>query len=1032
MIQKTCWLVIASLLFNSAIASVPEKAHIAFCTKITAQIVDGNYSEEDILNVAKSKFSGKSLDISGDKVSEVMKKVKVASSGTGMAEMKSICVNQFRNDFTSTAGDVIGFFAGTKEDKIAPPSAEVDNASDALMNGNGGELIELDIHKESMPKISELCQGNEKKEEECGAPPIFLTESVEDLEKVVVFQGPQDQPFSEADCLCYMKKKNSNKANVISKASDESDQINHAIIRASGKKFLNDFAQFYEDIRFYESSNPLVLKSDAKTAIDSKVLCNDPKAFKKKIDDKCSANGTADGKDNRISEILGAYGDDFSRSTNDFAASFAGMVQDIENVSVIPESSNGSKDKKGAMVNRETFEGVRFGFSESLGEVSAVDEMTAIIVKDKDFKSQLDLYIANNGNPISPLAAIEKLLSQNGNSSTIRKILRRVDGKKNTVVVRRLKKALDSGNFDKVRSEIFKKGLTYHPGLKNLLLDPILFNKASQNVGFKQESILRSVEKNKDFISHFNQRCDSLQNKLADAVCVKSSELKSKVNKQEMIKILTKDKVLNSSKGQNSEAINLTLCAMTYNQVAPDSAFGGLLPSEQFSISDYQDRKENESPKDQNNLFSNFAKTKAQNTTLSEQLNNIAASVSYGRVSSGQMNSSSDSDDLAQFPTSPGPHNFDVQAGRDSLSNGKLAGAVNSNMTSAVQKGESYAQSQSDDISEQIPKTIPVNNVTQASPQYVNNFTTPMAKTAEVKELPSNEEQVSPIREELKNSIKGKDQKKIDGFINNISDADAQELSRYRAQSKKEREAITDSRLEQERLKTLELKAQYEELEKKLELLKKEKPSIADNNSSSGSSNSGGYQETNQEQDEGFSNFGSKTNTTNFQAAGGSTSGNPSAIGGNTQASGQFRDPSSNSNAANGRDLGGKVGDGMSLVIKSQAGNGQATAEDPSSELITYLTKNETDSKTLRDLKESGLIYTYEVNENGATVEKKKMIKYTELSAEAKALVDKKISILVEKESSDLERQISSLKRTYSIQALKLEILTSNQSGSLN
>jgi hypothetical protein len=728
---------------------------------------------------------------------------------------------------------------------------------------------------------------------------------------------------------------------------------------------------------------------------------------------------------------LGAFGDDFSHSKNDFGASFNGMIQDIENISYTPNASSGSDTSKPMNYTREAFEGSRLGFSEKLGEVSTVDEISAIIVKDKEMKAKLDKLILNFGQPISPLAAIEKLLSQNSDKSLIKKILRKVGGKKNTKVVSRLNKALEEGNFDAVRAEVFNKGLTYHPGLKNILLDPALFNRASENLKTGDKSLVMSAQSNKDFVDHFGQRCESLQKKFAEAVCVKTADLKSKVSKQEMITVLANDKILNSSNGENREAINLTLCAMSYNQVSMGSAFSGFLPNEPFSVSDYQDRKEHRSFEDQNNIFSNYAKLNAQKSPMSEQINNVASSVSYGRHSSGQLKSSSASN-ISEAPSLFGAKHLDDRAMVDSLGSTKLTSPTNSSGNTAVKDVESSTPERLDSNPVTDKSSYQVSNITPSTPQFTNSVTPTISKTTEVKEQPTNDEQVSPSREELKNSFTGKEQKKIDGYLSNISDADAQELNRYRAESKKEREAVTDSRLELERLKTLELKAQYEELEKKLALLKKEKSSLADNNSSSGSSNSGGYQEANQEQEKGISNFSGKTNTTNFQATGGSASGNSSAIGGNTQASGQFRDPSSNSNATTGRDLSGKVADGMSLVIKSQAGNGQASAEDPSSELITYLTKNETDSKTLRDLKESGLIYTYEVNENGATVQKKKVIKYTELSVEAKALVDKKISILVEKESSDLERQITSLKRTYSIQALKLEILSSNQSGSLN
>jgi hypothetical protein len=113
------------------------------------------------------------------------------------------------------------------------------------------------------------------------------------------------------------------------------------------------------------------------------------------------------------------------------------------------------------------------------------------------------------------------------------------------------------------------------------------------------------------------------------------------------------------------------------------------------------------------------------------------------------------------------------------------------------------------------------------------------------------------------------------------------------------------------------------------------------------------------------------------------------------------------------------------MVISSQkSGSG---SDDPSGELINYLAKNETDSEALRSLKESGLLYKVEVNENGKKEVKTKLIKYNELTPEAKLLVDRRLSILEITESqtlTELEKKVLLSKRAYSIQALRLELLS--------
>jgi hypothetical protein len=115
-------------------------------------------------------------------------------------------------------------------------------------------------------------------------------------------------------------------------------------------------------------------------------------------------------------------------------------------------------------------------------------------------------------------------------------------------------------------------------------------------------------------------------------------------------------------------------------------------------------------------------------------------------------------------------------------------------------------------------------------------------------------------------------------------------------------------------------------------------------------------------------------------------------------------------------------------MISSQKPQGQNKAEDPSQELIAFLSKNEPDFKTLYELKDSGIIFNYVDHENGIPVPKSKVIKYSDLSEDAKKLVDQKISKLDAKEAAKLKEQILISKRAYSIQALKLELLSSGRS----
>lgn len=168
------------------------------------------------------------------------------------------------------------------------------------------------------------------------------------------------------------------------------------------------------------------------------------------------------------------------------------------------------------------------------------------------------------------------------------------------------------------------------------------------------------------------------------------------------------------------------------------------------------------------------------------------------------------------------------------------------------------------------------------------------------------------------------------------------------------------------------------------------------------------------------------SNSSDFQATSGSSSGSTSQSSGPQALGGALNSASSGSNAVSNQthELKPQIG----LMITSQTPKGQNQVQDPSKELIAFLAKNDPDFKTLYELKDSGMIFNYVVQENGVPVTKSKVIKYSELSESAKKLVDQKILKLDTKDAAQLKQQLLISKRAYSIQALKLELLSSDRS----
>ena len=268
--------------------------------------------------------------------------------------------------------------------------------------------------------------------------------------------------------------------------------------------------------------------------------------------------------------------------------------------------------------------------------------------------------------------------------------------------------------------------------------------------------------------------------------------------------------------------------------------------------------------------------------------------------------------------------------------------------------------------------------------------------------------------------LSSRDQDKITNHLRNINDEDAQELMDLRRQVTKGKDDITALRLEQETKKSQELKEQYDSLAKRFDVLSKEKFE------SSGRSN-GRLNDLAQ----GFKNpnFGvpNDKNTVHESKSPTEAVGSFGQNGNGSQAA-AHRDVSKTENAVlidsqtNGLN-------GQKLVITSRMQDGKKVSEDPSSDLINYLMKNEADTKTLKELKESGLIYTYDLDDNGKIIQVSKLIKYSQLSAEAKILVDNKLQILSDLNSKSIgviESDMLQANRKYSYQVLKLEILTAN------
>jgi hypothetical protein len=987
-----------------------------FCKEVTAAFKGGAVQPGKIKSIAAANF-GEEL-VSDTKTVEKYKNLITQifnQPGSPQAKYKK-CREMFVKEFTTYLGRKL---LGRGKEEQQPGMTDLAHAEKVEAASGGEELHDYVnfITVEEQP-VKSLCLMNEIAD--CEAA---VAEPINDLVKVVTYQAANPEPYSTSDCDCYEQKTKLNKANTISKSQNKWDEIDHLIIKATGEKFINDYANFYEDMRFYDLKAWALTKqgneNSKNISVDPNVLCVDPEIFKKSIAASCAANGTTKDQEARTTELLSSMGNHFKGSENEFSNSFKDLIKDID---TIPVSLKNSKDFSPGEpltvnVSRRDFEESRARDSREMPDVAIVDELISIVTHNKELKAKLDAAINDPIKPLSPFEAMKQMFSSGGiDTTTLKKTLEKVtDFAKNKVVLKPLLDNLGKDSFDAKSAEMFRTAAAYHPGLKNILLNKDLFNKVSASVGPKDIGVLLKAEGNSTFMSFFQGRCQNLKEQLAQAVCTKTADLKNKADKNELIPLLRKNNLLHPTDADSKNVVNLALCSMRGGATSGSSAFTGLPAKGPFASSDYKLRKDPQG-KNQKDMFSNYAQKIVFDKDFLEKQKKLAEEDGYLNLSTGQI-------DNQIIRHSQSSDDFLLDFGDLELRGSKInpgSAAANLNMVTNIEKAPSTNTKPVSfvPIADQFTAASSVPNIPASAPMILPPSA---AKTPEPKETSTKGAENSPVKEELKNSFPKSDEKKVDSLISNLNDEDAKEFLRWKKQIKKEKDDVSNMELEQQKKKTLELQSNYEALEKKLDNLTKSKSS-ADSQSTSVSSNDFGKDYKGQ----GVSKISEKTNLADFQATSGSASGTPIPTNSAPSLGGSLKGSSGGSNAVSNQAPESKSK--ITLMITSQQPTGVNRPEDPSQELIAFLAKNEPDFKTLNELKDSGIIFTYVVNENGIPVPKSKVIKYSELSEDAKKLVDQKILKLENKEAIKLKEQIKISRSAYSYQALKLELLSNHKS----
>jgi hypothetical protein len=891
-----------------------------------------------------------------------------------------------------------------------PSKAELHNAaaSVAVDACDAGEalvpLLSIDSTEPPVKKSSPsrgVC--SESPLPDCGIGPVLFPEFLQleahpDLNK----PGPRDEAYSSSECNCLadsISKREISKTKLISQSRKEYARIDNIIFEAAGKKFLNDFAAFYEDVRYYDEGRAWVLGKN-ENGVDSSILCSEPKDFQNAIKKECPDVSEID-REARTSSLLSLYENKFDARSSKFPNSFKNLLQDFE-----------SPDKS-VIYSRKKLDEVRFGMNKAQADVLMANQMVTSLLKNKGLSQKLNESIANGK---SPHEAVMLTLSHANKTDPLflKKILKENSSPLLAELIENLNGSVGYPAFDIQNKVIFERALKLNPGFKSLLLDPSSFNKISKEIA--SDDFMNHAEKQGVLKSQFKERCQGIQKKLAEAVCTNPADLISKVSRKDLVSLLNEKDMIGDVL---HDGIDMAICSANNNKVASDSAFAGLVfdTENRINWSDYHDIKNNKL-ENQNNIYSRAAR-KPEDPSLVK----IAQTYDYQRVSSSVSTSSSKTSSSAygQLDAFSMMKMTDVE----SLKKSSLpeSASVENIKSANVSEESNQAPTAVEAALGKVSSNFQASAVANKAASTDNGMTAvPFQSTKFATEQSSKAQEMKPSQSELVKELSSAEPDKVKKLVSNISDSDAKELLKLREQARSDKNVISALNLEAEKARMTDLKSEYEELEKKLETLKKEKSSLSDRTQMVGESS-------------GVSN--KYVSAPSFQENS-NVAYEPRATGGGQDGlNSGFEDMSSQAKSANMRNVATfsasaapvrdveSKGDNKLMVISSQkSGSG---SDDPSGELINYLAKNETDSEALRSLKESGLLYKVEVNENGKKEVKTKLIKYNELTPEAKLLVDRRLSILEITESqtlTELEKKVLLSKRAYSIQALRLELLS--------
>lgn len=832
-----------------------------------------------------------------------------------------------------------------------------------------------------------------------------------------------DKPYDEADCECLEKKVNkvTTTTELAPETAAEKKKLEDVVYRASSRKTLNKLASVMEDLRYFGGTEAEIMayKGSEKISEDER-LCLDPAGFKKEVDELCKKNGMADGREKRMSEVLGSLNPAIRKLGFDKALSEFNKDLGVLDVLV---TENGVQKK--VKFDRLDYDRAR----RTMGKQDHQLELSNQIITEILNNSVLNKLLLKDSN-YSPISSLMEMLDPDNDSARdeVDKILSKIMDKSSLKKREALHALITSRSharenfsvktkYSEEITNLFHIAQTTSPGFKNLLQDRNLFNKTRKDFNPKDpahqsDGLLGVMNSNKkDLMDKLASRCKESQKELAMTVCTPTEKMLANAKTADVATLIRKDEIYKNEKGDKN-AMNMAICSLYQNTPETGSPFRHLVVDEQnlLNVSDYYDSRFNRDA--QKNGFNALA-TILQNKAAADKLKDGFKYTSSGVHTLDRFQQKSESE-FNQFAIASHANKFTPHQNI-----APVQGSVESSISREVASVKNF---ETPDFVDSKP----------AQSFALNSPTTAATAAAPIQhEVKSEKEEGSGqnmTREKLyKDVMTSENKDRVRDHISSLSDKDAEEIYRLRDQAKKDSEIISQLRIDQERLKAEAMRAQYDDLKAKYETLEKTNSAPAVSHKVQTSNSTGGAtHESSVPQFESISNKAPISQNMNGPAGGHAMK--PSAL-----SSGQINDSSGGSSNAVGSGAAAHVvataGSGASelrglalTVTQLTGADGKAShSEDPNKVLINYLSKNEPSVQQLQDLKNLGLVLTEEdVSKDGQKISVKKTIKYNELSSEAKIFVEKKLA----------EVKMLAVKRSYSRQVLLLELFNSTSKNS--